>query len=75
MAFAARHLIRTLINHDLSVFIEEVVAECARLFQIGTFIVGVVIEPGDGPGTGRFKALAEYGGQGGTVGEEGYYKK
>jgi len=75
VAVAACHLIRTLIIHDVSVFIEEVVAEGARIFKVGDFIVGVVIEPGDGPGTGRFKALVEYGGQGGTVDEEGHYKK
>ena len=64
MAFPAGRLFRAFVREEHSLVIKEVVAEGAGLFQVGGFIVGVVIEPGEGTGAGGVHALFQDGGKG-----------
>ena len=52
------------VREELSLVIKEVVAEGAGLLKVGGFVVGVVIEPGEGTGAGGVHALFQDGRKG-----------
>lgn len=64
VALPAGRLFRAFVREKLSLVIKEVVAEGAGLLKVGGFVVGVVIEPGEGAGAWGVHALFQDRGKG-----------